>query len=263
MLLSNDGVPAMARTCPDRRVHRDGGADLALRPGLRAHRRDEAGVEQALQSQVDREPHVGTAHRGPVLGERDRHAPRVDVQALPPVGPAQHRVVLLLEPGAADDLPRRQARPALLVLGRGHPHEAEHRSEQRALRIGAARLGDHEDAGDPGRGHRVADAAWHLGHRQRQARLPRRGELGAPAPRAAGRSSPASRSTSAGRARSRAGTTSTRSTPVPASAASMASGTSCRSVIEPRGRAAGSSGSSARPPTTWSASPRVTCIRQP
>ena len=54
--------------------------------------------------------------------------------------------------------------------------------------------------------------------------------------------------TSAGRARSRAGTTSTRSTPLPTSAALTASGWSCRSVIAPRG---------ARGLPSWPCCPRL------
>ena len=132
MLLSNDGTLAMARTCPVRRVHRDGRADLALRPGLRAHGRGEARVELPLQAEVDRQPQVGAGDRLQPLADRHRHARRVDVHALAAVDPAQHRVVLLLEPGAADDLARRQVRPALLVLGRRHPREA--RAPGRAAR---------------------------------------------------------------------------------------------------------------------------------
>ena len=59
---------------PRSRVHRDGGADLAPRPGLRAHGRGEAGVQLPLQAQVDREPQVGAGHGVLPLAERDRHA---------------------------------------------------------------------------------------------------------------------------------------------------------------------------------------------
>ena len=116
-------------------------------------------------------------HGVDAAAERDRHATRVDVEALLPVDPAQHRVVLLLEAGPADDLARRQVRPALHVVRRGHPGEAEHRAEQRSRRVGPTRIRDDEHSGDPGRADGVADAARHLCDGQRQRRACRRPDL--------------------------------------------------------------------------------------
>ena len=176
-LLSNDGVLAMASTWPFRGSIATAAPILPLGRGC-------APTEALMpaSSRRCRPRSMDSRRSAPRTGGRS--SPRVtgtpvgaDVQALPPVDPAQDRVVLLLEPGPADELPRRQARPALLVLGGGHADEAEHRSEERALRVRAARLRDDEHAPDRGGGDRVGDRARHVGHRQRQRRRLRGGEL--------------------------------------------------------------------------------------
>ena len=125
---------------------------------------------------------------------------------------------LMLEPGPADELPRRQARPALLVLGGCHADEAStgpaarHAGRRDAAGRRRTRLRSRRPDGVRDRPRDVATgsaAGRRLGGGELRVQVRGRpiDEDGEP-------------STSAGRARSRAGTTKTRSTPTPAFAAS-------------------------------------------
>ena len=164
---------------PRPRVHRDGGADLAPRPGLRANGRGEAGVQLPLQAQVEGQPQVGAGHGVLPLAERRPARPRGRR-----TGTGARRSRAAPRRTAARARPGRRSRPAadpgqrFSSCGRGHPGEAEHRPEQRALRVRPARA--------PGRTNTPGIAAavtasptprGHVGHRQRQRGARRRAEL--------------------------------------------------------------------------------------
>ena len=118
------------------RVHGHRAAEVAAGGGEGAAE----GVRQLLlQAEVDRQAQVESRHRVAVPLQCHRPSPGVDEEALLPRHAPQDGVVVPLEPRPADPLPHRQARPALVVLLRVGPHEADERRHQRARRVDTLR----------------------------------------------------------------------------------------------------------------------------
>ena len=189
----------MARTCPDR------GSIATAAPilpcGWRCARTAAAtaGVQLPLQAQVEGQPQVGTGHgvlplpsaTGTPVGSTYRHCAR-RCRGAP-------RRTRCSSPARPTTSPGGRPGQRFSSSGVATPGEAEDRPEQRALRIRAAGLGNDEDAGDRGRGDRVA--------RRRAGPRPPPATAWCRSPRGSARGGPRAGGRSAGRAgrRPRAG----------------------------------------------------------